>query len=81
MSTSRAAVTSDGGVTGAPGLLIPAVKEANPPGGWFAIVMWKVLLAGVKFWTSTTNVRWRVGLRGFRVCGEETSNPCVTRLA
>src|SRR5713101_5991206 len=40
MSTSRAVVTVDGGVTdgGGPGLFVPAMKEANPPGGWLAMV-------------------------------------------
>lgn len=81
ISTSRAVLTGDGGVTGGPLLLIPAVKDANPPGGWFAIVKWKVLSEEVKFWTSTTKVRCRVALRGFKVCGEDTSSPCVMRLA
>src|SRR5260370_26015454 len=43
MSTSRAVLNGDGagGVTaegGGPGLLVPARKEANPPGGWLAMV-------------------------------------------
>src|SRR5260370_40836519 len=40
MSTSRAMMTVDGGVTdrGGPGILVSAIKEANPPDGGVAIV-------------------------------------------
>src|SRR5260370_42429488 len=40
MSTSRAMMTVDGGGTdgGGPGIFVPAIKEANPPGGWFTMV-------------------------------------------
>src|SRR5712691_2083533 len=55
--TSKVVVTGEGGVGGLGGLLRPAVKEANPPGGWLPIVSRKLFSTLVEFCTKTTKAR------------------------
>src|SRR4029077_14118921 len=82
MVTSTLVVTGDGGVTdGTEGLLIPAVKDAKPPGGWLAMVNWNPRWKLVEFCTKITKARCSVVLSGLEFCGDETYRPCVMRLS
>src|ERR1700737_1248591 len=81
VETSSLVLTGFGGVTdGTKGLLIPAIKDANPPMGCLAMLNRNVLSILVEFCTKITKARCTVVLSGFEFCGEDTVRPCVMRL-
>ena len=72
---------TDGEAAGGEGLLVPATKDAKPPGGWLAMDNWNPRWKLVEFCTKITKARCSVVLSGLEFCGEETYSPCVMRLS
>ncbi len=77
-ATARSSVvtTGDGAASGT---FVPALKDAQPPGGWFWITSRKVLSKFDMFCAATTKARCNVVESGFEFWGEEKMKSCVMR--